>query len=155
MKKLLLALALFSITFISAQDTYLQCGSVVDTKSGKVLKEKTIIVAGNKIKSIQDGFVNGLDKDKIINLKSKTVLPGFIDMHVHIEGESSPTRYIEKFTKNPADVALQSTVYAERTLMAGFTTVRDLGGTGVNIALRNAINKGIVQGPRILRLVRP
>lgn len=149
MKKLLFSLTLFSITLISAQDIYLHCGSIVDTKSGKILKEKTIVVSGNTIKNIQNGFVIGSVKDKTIDLKSKMVLPGFIDMHVHIEGESSPTRYLEKFTKNPADVAFQSTVYAERTLMAGFTTVRDLGGSGVNIALRNAINKKIVRGPRI------
>ncbi|MEP3207881.1 MAG: amidohydrolase family protein [Maribacter sp.] len=149
MKKLLFAIALFSVTSISAQDIYLQCGSIVDTESGKILKEKTIVVSGNKIKSIQNGFVSGSADSETIDLKTKTVLPGFIDMHVHIEGESSPTRYIERFTKNPADVAFQSTVYAERTLMAGFTTVRDLGGSGVNIALRNAINKGVVIGPRI------
>ena len=149
MKKLLLALSLFSLTFICAQDTYLQCGSIVDTQSGKILKEKTIVVSGDTIKSVQDGYVNGSGEDKTIDLKTKTVLPGFIDMHVHIEGQSSPTRYLDRFTKNPADVAFQSTVYAERTLMAGFTTVRDLGGSGVNIALKNAINKGIVKGPRI------
>lgn len=149
MKKLLLSLALFSTVFIAAQDTYLQCGSIVDTESGKILKERTIVVSGNTIKSVQNGFVSGSGDDKILDLKSKTVLPGFIDMHVHIEGESSPTRYIERFTKNPADVAFQSTVYAERTLMAGFTTVRDLGGSGVNVSLRNSIAKGIVKGPRI------
>ncbi len=149
MKKTLFIISLFSLTFISAQDLYLQCGSIVDTDTGKILKEKTIVVSGNKIKSVQNGFVNGSGSDKIIDLKSKTVLPGFIDMHVHIEGESSPTRYLDRFTKNPADIAFQSTVYAERTLLAGFTTVRDLGGSGVNIALRNAINKGVVKGPRI------
>lgn len=149
MKKVFFFIVLFSISILSAQDIYLQCGKIVDTESGKVLKEKTIVVSGNKIKSVQNGFVNGSEKDQTIDLKTKTVLPGFIDMHVHIEGESSPTRYIERFTKNPADVAFQSTVYAERTLMAGFTTVRDLGGSGVNIALRNAINKGVIKGPRI------
>lgn len=149
MKNYLFLISLFSITLISAQDLYLQCGSIVDTESGKILKEKTIVVSGNKIKRVQNGFVNGSDSDKTIDLKSKTVLPGFIDLHVHIEGESSPTRYLDRFTKNPADVAFQSTVYAERTLMAGFTTVRDLGGSGVNIALRNAINNGVVKGPRI------
>jgi len=149
MKKLLLVTAIFSITLATAQDIYLQCGSIVDTQSGKILKEKTIVVSGMTIKSIQNGFLSGSEGDTVIDLKSKTVLPGFIDMHVHIEGESSPSRYLERFTKNPADVALQATVYAERTLMAGFTTVRDLGGSGVNIALRNAINKGVVKGPRI------
>jgi imidazolonepropionase-like amidohydrolase len=85
----------------------------------------------------------------VIDLKSQTVMPGLMDMHVHIEGESNPRAYINRFTMNDADVALQSTVYAKRTLMAGFTTVRDLGGSGVNVSLRNAISKGIVDGPRI------
>ena len=149
MKKLLFVISLLSFTVISAQDIYLHCGSIVDTESGKILKEKTIIVSGTKISDIKNGFVNGSSDDQTIDLKSKTVLPGFIDMHVHIEGESSPSRYLDRFTKNPADVAFKSTVYAERTLMAGFTTVRDLGGSGVNISLRNAINRGVVKGPRI------
>ncbi|MFT6930870.1 MAG: imidazolonepropionase-like amidohydrolase [Sediminicola sp.] len=72
-----------------------------------------------------------------------------IDMHVHIESESNPKTYINRYVQNEADIAFESTVYAENTLMVGFTTVRDLGGTGVNIALRNAINKGLVDGPRI------
>lgn len=133
----------------NAQDTYLHCGKILDVTSGKVLPQKTIVVSENKIKSILDGYISGQVGDRIIDLKSKTVLPGFIDMHVHIESESSPSRYLERFTKNEADVAFQSTVYAERTLKAGFTTVRDLGGSGVNIALRNAINKWTVVGPRI------
>lgn len=149
MKNSLLILFLLFMTSLSAQKTYLQCGNIIDTKSGKISSEKTIVVFGNKIESIKNGYIVGSGDDKLIDLKNKFVLPGFIDMHVHIEGESSPTRYIEKFTQNDADVAFQSTVYAERTLMAGFTTVRDLGGSGVNIALRNAINKGLVKGPRI------
>lgn len=149
MRILLTTILLTTITTIFSQETYIQCGSILDVASGKLKSEQTIIISGNKIKSINDGYLNGKENDTIIDLRSKIVMPGFIDMHVHIEGESSPTRYVERFTKNPADVALQSTVYAKRTLMAGFTTVRDLGGTGVNIALRNAINKGIVEGPRI------
>lgn len=149
MKHLFTLLISLFTTVIFAQDTYLHCGTIVDTETGKLLKEKTIVVSGNKIKRIENGYTSGAADDKIVDLKRKTVLPGFIDLHVHIEGESSPTRYLDKFTKNPVDVAFQSTVYAERTLMAGFTTVRDLGGSGVNIALRKAINKGLVKGPRI------
>ena len=78
-----------------------------------------------------------------------TVLPGFIDMHVHLEGESNPQSYIQRFTLNEADVAFLSSLYAKKTLMAGFTTVRDLGGSGVNIALRKAIDRGTVIGPRV------
>lgn len=148
--KFKLVVSLFLVALVAnAQDTYLHCGKILDVTSGKVLPQKTIVVSENKIKSILDGYIAGQVGDRIIDLKSKTVLPGFIDMHVHIESESSPSRYLERFTKNEADVAFQSTVYAERTLKAGFTTVRDLGGSGVNIALRNAINKGTVVGPRI------
>ncbi len=149
MKKLLFALIILACISIYSQETYLHCGNILEVTSGKTLSEKTIVVSGKHIKSIENGYVSGNKEDKIIDLKSKTVLPGFIDMHVHIEGESSPTRYLERFTQNDVDVAFQSTVYAKRTLMAGFTTVRDLGGSGVNIALRNAINKGVVIGPRI------
>lgn len=140
---------LFITSFLLAQDTYLHCGNVLDMNTGKLQSEKTIIVSGNIIKAIESGFVSASENDITIDLKDKTVLPGFIDMHVHIEGESSPTRYVERFTKNDVDVAFQSTVYAKRTLMAGFTTVRDLGGSGVNIAIKNAINRGVVVGPRI------
>ncbi len=134
---------------IYGQKKYIQCGSLLDVLTGKVLEEKTIIVSGNRIMEIQDGFVLGTSGDEVIDLKNKVVLPGFIDMHVHIEFESDPKTYIDRFTLNDADVAFRASVYAKKTLMAGFTTVRDLGGTGVNIALRNAINKELVIGPRI------
>ena len=99
---------------------------------------------------IKKGFLTSeIPTDKIIDLKSKYVLPGLIDMHVHLEGETDPKRYLKKYTENEADRAYSSVKYAERTLLAGFTTVRDLGGTGVNVSLRNAINSGDVIGPRI------
>lgn len=149
MKKIIfLSLLLFGAVAL-AQETYLHCGRLLDVKSGKMLSEKTIVVSGNSIKSIENGYKTGGAQDVVVDLKDKTVLPGFIDMHVHIEGQSSPNTYIQRFTLNDADVAFQSTVYAKNTLMAGFTTVRDLGGSGVNIALRNAINKGVIVGPRI------
>ncbi len=149
MKKLALIISLFSLTILSAQDLYLHCGNIVDTASGKLVKEKTIVVSGNKIKSIQNGYVAGSATDIVIDLKDKTILPGFIDMHVHLESQFDPQVYIKRFTNNEADVAFESAVHAKSTLMAGFTTVRDLGGTGVNIALRKAINKGFVPGPRV------
>ncbi|MFT4646647.1 MAG: imidazolonepropionase-like amidohydrolase [Planctomycetota bacterium] len=151
MKNLLLFSLLFSASISFAQDTYLQCGKIIDTKTGKVLTNKTIVVSNKIIKSIQNGFINPVNpKDKIIDLKTKTVMPGWIDMHVHLEEETSPTKYVEEFTQNDADVAFNSIGFAKSTLMAGFTTVRDLGGSGVNVALKNAINQGKVIGPRIL-----
>jgi imidazolonepropionase-like amidohydrolase len=150
MKTLLRILVLLVTVSLTAQNTYLHCGKLIDTESGKVLKEKTIVVSGDKIISVEDGYVNPKNsKDTVIDLKSKTVMPGLIDMHVHIEGETSPTRYLERFTKNNADVAFVSAEIAKRTLMSGFTAVRDLGGSGINVALRDAINKGTVSGPRI------
>ncbi|MCA0154149.1 metal-dependent hydrolase family protein [Winogradskyella vincentii] len=150
MKTLLNILAFTFTLTIVAQNTYLHCGNLIDTKSGKVLNEKTIVIKGNTIVSVNDGFITSENPDDvIIDLKSKTVMPGLIDMHVHIEGETSPTRYLDRFTKNKSDVAFVSAEIANRTLLSGFTTVRDLGGSGVNVSLRDAINKGIVSGPRI------
>lgn len=151
MKKLFLAvMAIFIFSTAMAQDIYIHAGKLVDTKNGRVLNEKTIIVSGNKIKSLENGFVEpASEQDSLIDLKDKTVLPGLTDMHVHIESESNPAEYLQRFTNNEADNAFNSVSFAEKTLMAGFTTVRDLGGSGVNIALRDAIHKGKIDGPRI------
>jgi imidazolonepropionase-like amidohydrolase len=148
MKFLVFVFALSS-QILFAQKTILHCGQLIDVKAGVVLKEMSIIVEGNKITDVQKGYVTPTSNDKVIDLKNRTVMPGLIDMHVHLEQETNPNRYLEAFTLNPADYAFQSAYFAEKTLMAGFTTVRDLGGSGVNIALRNAINKGITKGPRI------
>lgn len=150
MKKLFLLTLLLTFIGSNAQDIYLQCGKIIDTKNGIVLSNKTIVVSGNKIKRIEDGIIVESIPDGIfIDLKDKTVLPGLIDMHVHIEGETNPNRYLQVFTLNDADVAYNASEIAQRTLLAGFTTVRDLGGSGVNISLRNAISKEKVIGPRI------
>jgi len=150
MKFFIISIFLFFTIFTFSQNTYIHCGKLFDTKKGKILNEMTIVVSGNKISAVEKGYLNSIsNQDHVIDLKSKTVLPGLIDMHVHLEHESNPNRYLERFTLNEADIAFQSTVFAKRTLLAGFTTVRDLGGSGVNTALRNAINKGIVDGPRI------
>ena len=151
MKKLTIFIFLFFMaTSIFAQKTYLHCGKLIDTKSGKISTEMTIIISGNKIVGVQKGYVFSDDqKDILIDLKQKTVMPGLIDMHVHVEFEMSPSRYLDGYTLNEADVAFNSVKFAEITLLAGFTTVRDLGGTGVNVSLRNAINSGKIKGPRI------
>ncbi|ELR69433.1 Xaa-Pro dipeptidase family enzyme [Fulvivirga imtechensis AK7] len=151
MKKITVLIAVLLLYFVQvqAQRSLLHCGQLIDAKSDKLQKEVTIVVEGDKIIKVEKGYSQPGEGDKIIDLKSKTVLPGLMDMHVHIEGETSKDNYIKRFTLNEADVAFNSTVYAERTLMAGFTTVRDLGGSGVNTALRNAINAGKVKGPRI------
>ena len=149
MKLLLAAISLCFFSFTQAQKTYIWCGNLIDGISDKSRSNQTIIIEDNKITGVQNGFTVAGASDKVIDLKTKTVMPGWIDMHVHMEHETNPNRYLESFTLNPADYAFQSVRFAEITLMTGFTTVRDLGGSGVNIAMRNAINKGYIKGPRI------
>lgn len=150
MKKSLLFLILLSHSLIWSQQTYIHCGQLFDAQKAKFLGPHTIVVNGETIVSVSQGFQNPSSSEAtVIDLKTKTVYPGFIDMHVHIEGEYTPTQYLNKFQANDADVAFDAVKIAMRTLEAGFTTVRDMGGSGINIALRNAINKGKVSGPRI------
>jgi len=132
-----------------AQSYILHCGHIIDCTNDQIKGEHSIIIKDGNIDSVIEGIVLPKGDYEIIDLKDKYVLPGFMDMHVHIEHESGPKRYENKFRDNPADVALKATTYCEKTLLAGFTTVRDLGGTGVNVSLRNAINKGYIDGPRI------
>jgi imidazolonepropionase-like amidohydrolase len=150
MKKLLLIFTFVLMGFsLLAQTTYLHCGKLIDVEKSKVFTEMTIIVEGDKILSVEKGYSTIPEGAEGIDLKSKTVMPGLFDMHVHIESETSKDNYIKQFTLNEADIAFQSTFYARKTLMAGFTSVRDLGGTGVNSSLRDAINNGYVEGPTI------
>ena len=148
-KSLLCVILMVLMQFTNAQKTIIHCGQLIDVKTLQVQKEMSIIIIGNTISDVQKGYIKADVGDKIIDLKSKTVMPGLMDMHVHVEEETSPTRYIDGFTKNKSDRAYVALGLVEKDFMAGFTTLRDLGGSGVNIALRNAINKGLVKGPRI------
>jgi imidazolonepropionase-like amidohydrolase len=151
MKKLLFFFCCAAITLPGVgQRTILHCGTLIDGKSNSAYKQMTIIVEGNKIVGIENGFRKPAENEALIDLSKKTVLPGLIDMHVHLESQVGKDDAIKRFVMNEADIAFESTRHARTTLMAGFTTVRDLGGTGVNIALRNAVNKGLVVGPRII-----
>jgi len=140
-------LLIFSYS-LSAQRIIIYCGKLIDTKSLQVLSEMTIVVEGKTISDIQKGYIAPSANDQVIDLKNRTVMPGLIDCHVHLEDQTSADQ-VREFRLNIADIAFGSTVYAKTTLMAGFTTVRDVGGLGVNISLRNAIKKGIIVGPRI------
>lgn len=149
MKKLF-ALFLFFIALQTvAQKTYLQCGTLIDGIGNAPKSNATLVIDGNKIISVESGFTQGTAADKVIDLKKATVTPGWIDMHVHLEHETNKNQFLETFTLNPADYAYLSVRFADTTLMSGFTSVRDLGGTGVNISLRNAINKKLIKGPRV------
>jgi imidazolonepropionase-like amidohydrolase len=129
--------------------TALHCGHLIDTANGKTLGETIIVVEGGKVKSVESGSQSPAGA-KIIDLTTQTCMPGLIDAHTHLTGETSRTGYVDRFHWNIADYAVRSTVYARRTLLAGFTTVRNLGDqANESVALRNAINAGIIPGPRI------
>jgi len=150
-KLLLLSLAILSSVLLHAQQTttFIHAGHLLDTATGKWMDEVTIKVNGKEITDVSKGYAAIPQDVKYFDLKDQWVLPGLTDMHVHMETEYNPQAYISKFVDDPADVAYNSVAFAETTLMAGFTTVRDLGGSGINISLRDAINKGKLVGPRI------
>jgi imidazolonepropionase-like amidohydrolase len=129
--------------------TALHCGHLIDTAGGKMLGETTVVIEAGRIKEVVSG-AQAPAGAKLIDLMTQTCMPGLIDAHTHLTGETSRTGYVDKFHWNIADYAVRSTVYARRTLLAGFTTVRNLGDqANESVALRNAINAGILPGPRI------
>ena len=108
LKQLFFGFALLLAQVTLAQNYYLHCGSILDTKSGKLLSNKTIVVAQNKIIKIQEGFVAKANPNDIeVDLKNKFVLPGLIDLHVHIEGDLNSKSYVSKYIENEADVAFK------------------------------------------------
>ena len=148
MKKISLFLFLLISHFINA-DTLLHVGNLLDTNDGKVAKAVTIKIKGNKIAEITKGYATPTQNDEVVNLKQSYVLPGFMDMHVHLAQEYVPKA--ERQSKiEPEYRALFAANAASKTLMAGFTSVRNVGDGGMEtISLREAINQGLVIGPRI------
>jgi imidazolonepropionase-like amidohydrolase len=147
----LLFFALFIMTSkAQALNHIIHAGQLIVGEDQKTNNQVSIVVENGLIKQLISGYINR-DGFDVIDLKNATVMPGLMDMHTHLSGEFNKTSYGEKFTMSEADWAIRSTVFAKRTLMAGFTTVRDLGELkrGVVRSLRDAINKGIAVGPRI------
>ncbi|QPL50038.1 amidohydrolase family protein [Alteromonas sp. B31-7] len=147
----LLYAAISALSFNVSADTVIHAGSVFTGTSDTLKHQVTIVVNGNKIEAIEEGFTPPSQGDTLIDLKHATVLPGLMDMHVHLSSQhGGPQTYLERFSLNEADYALRAANYAKITLDAGFTTVRNLGDSyHETVALRNAINKGYAVGPRI------
>lgn len=131
--------------------TLIHAGNVFTGSDDSLQSEMTLVVDGNKITAIEQGYTQPDEEDTVIDLTSATVMPGLMDMHVHLSFQhGGPSTYLQRFTFNEADVALRAAHYAEKTLMAGFTTVRNLGDSYYEtVALRNAIDKNFATGPRV------
>lgn len=145
------AVAVLLNNMVMAAPSMIYAGTLIDGVSKSIRSNVTIVIEGERITAIEDGFIER-DDAELIDLSDRTVMPGFMDIHVHLDGElDPPASYSEDYFMNSADIALRATVYARRTLEAGFTSVRDLGTNdiGALLGLRNAINKGYVEGPRI------
>ncbi|MDZ4731833.1 MAG: amidohydrolase family protein [Xanthomonadales bacterium] len=149
LKTPLLTLLITSTFVLHAQaDTIvLECQQLLDVEAGKLLTQQQVLVDENRIKAVGSKVEAPADARRI---ELETCLPGLMDMHVHLGGQSAPNSYIKRFQDNEADYALSSAYYAGITLRAGFTTVRNLGDAyNSSVALRNSINSGQTVGPRI------
>jgi len=147
MRPILIAAGLLAASPVAAETVALQCGDVFDAKSARLVGARTIVTADGRIREVLPGQAAVPDA-RVIDLAGHTCMPGWIDLHVHMTMQSSPRSYEERFRLDDADFALRGASYADKTLRAGFTTVRDLGGE-VTLKLRDAINAGLVPGPRI------
>ncbi|WDE01368.1 metal-dependent hydrolase family protein [Thalassomonas actiniarum] len=157
-KSLLSAAACLLFTILPAtswaQVQVIHAGQLLAVPGQAPLKQQTLVVTDGKITGVFPGYIS-LDKfaddARLIDLSSSFVMPGLMDMHVHLQGELGPNNDSETLRLSDADVAMKSVFFAEKTLMSGFTTVRDLGAKPEQIyALRDAIDKGWVSGPRII-----
>ncbi len=154
LKHSVLALSLFSSFNLLAQTQVIHAGTLLQVAGEKPTAKQTLVISDGKITRIEKGFISPskIAKDAIlIDLSSSFVMAGLMDMHVHLRGELGPKNDSQSLRRSDADMLMQSTFNAKKTLMAGFTTVRDLGASAEQIfALRDGIAKDWVDGPRII-----
>ena len=142
--------ALIIMSNIAYGDTLIHAGKMIDGISVAIIENVTLRIKESKIQKIEAGFIDPDPNDTLIDLRDQTVLPGLIDTHVHLTGEYNENSRLKRFISNEADYALDSALYAKKTLEAGFTVVRNLGDTyNVTIALNKAIKSNKVPGPMI------
>lgn len=152
-KKLLTVLIFITcctIAFSQTKIKAIKAGKLIDVIGGTVLNNQIILIENNKITAIGSSITIP-ENAEIIDLSKSTVLPGLIDCHTHLSSEPTDDYYGDIFRKTPIDYAVQAHIFTKRTLQAGFTTCRDLGSSDlIDISLRDAINNGIIEGPRML-----
>lgn len=145
-----------SIHADAADIKVIHAGTLLTLAGQSPLTEQTLTITDGVISAIEKGYISAplaseQDTVEIIDLKNSFVMPGMMDMHVHLQGELGPNNDSQVLRMSDADVAMHSAYFAKKTLLAGFTTVRDLGAKPEQMyALRDGINKGWVDGPRII-----
>ena len=148
-------ITLFLASGIAVADTIIHAGRVIDGSAAQAFNDRTIRIVDNAITGVERGFTKPADTDRVIDLRDSTVMPGLIDLHVHLTSQYSPRSNLNRFILNEADYALDAAKYAKITLEAGFTVVRNVGGpSNVTVALRKAIEAGDIPGPRIFSAAR-
>lgn len=149
----LAALPLFLLALVghsAMADLFILCDRMLDGESEEVHINKVIQIRNQRILAVLDNASNATEADQLIEAADQTCMPGLIDGHVHITSQQSPNRFVDRFRRDPEDKILSAVPYAKKTLMAGFTTVRDLGSShNLSITMRDAINRGDIVGPRI------
>jgi len=152
MKQVISLLSAVSLTMgVASADTLIHAGTLIDVDAGRAYNNQTIRIDGDTISGIESGFTAPADGDTLVDLSQSTVMPGFMDTHVHLTGQYSANSNLNRFVLNEADYAFDAAKYARRTLDAGFTVVRNVGDTfNVTVALRKAIEAGDVVGPKVI-----
>ena len=135
-----------------AAPTYIHAGRLIAVPGQAVRGPSTIVVDGGRIVAVRQGHVAPAEPGaKVIDLRDKTVLPGLIDSHVHLASDRGGEAGLLSFVREePQMNSLEAQMNGMKTLRAGFTTVRNLGDEGATLALREAVKRGWVQGPRII-----
>jgi imidazolonepropionase-like amidohydrolase len=153
MRKLAAASTLLFSLSLAAQSptTYIKAGHLFDSESGSYRQNVTLVLDGDRIKSIESGTFAIPSGAKVVDLSADYVFPGLIDCHTHLGSRADTYDPINSFKRTPFKTAYASVVNAQRTLDAGFTTIRDVGSSPfMAVDLRDAINEGLIPGPRIV-----
>ncbi len=146
-RTLLAIAALICFALPAAADSAVHCGRLLDIAAGKIQADQIVEISDGRIQAVHRRRPSDA---AALDLGTLTCLPGFIDLHVHLDGQLGPMSYLARFQDSEADLAYKAAANARKTLAAGFTTVRNLGDSyNVTIALRDAIAAGLVPGPRI------
>lgn len=144
-----LGIVLSGTPALAAETTYIKAGSLFDSRSGRVSRDAVIVVEDDRIVAVGGSDITIPDGAEIIDLSSSFVLPGLMDMHTHVIGNLD-NYFFARYFQSPHRATIGGVVNAEKTLMAGFTTIRNVGaGDYADVALRNAINAGEIPGPRM------